>query len=213
MLSARWTWPRDVPRWDEPLWAARSPSLTIIIIDRPYALRTWCWRRMSSCRAAQRLRARLEPLLDRAGQQELDATRLLWLLAWAALEQGVPEQAQALVQACLARCGPATLHRIQLEALRVQGMLATRQSHWEVAATALEEALALARAMPAPYAEAKALFACGQLAHAQGHLVQARERYQAARAILDRLGELPYRDQVKRALAALPTAARAARHA
>jgi hypothetical protein len=57
--------------------------------------------------------------------------------------------------------------------------------------------------MPYPYAEAKALHVYGQLHAAKGEPALAREKYEAALAILTRLGEWLYRSHVERALAKL----------
>jgi hypothetical protein len=82
-------------------------------------------------------------------------------------------------------------------------LLALRHERWGDVAAALEESLALCRAMPYPYAEAKALSVYGQLYAARGEPERAREQYQAARAILSRLGERLYAERIERALAAL----------
>ena len=63
--------------------------------------------------------------------------------------------------------------------------------------------LRLVRAMPYPYAEAKALYVYGQLHAVKGETEQAREKYEAAIAICERLGEGLYRPHIERALAEL----------
>jgi len=87
------------------------------------------------------------------------------------------------------------------DALRVQALLCLQQHRWDEAQAALEEAIALCRAMPYPYAEAKALYVYGLLHQAKGEPTQARERLEAALAILNRLGERLYAEQVEQALA------------
>jgi transcriptional regulator with XRE-family HTH domain len=67
----------------------------------------------------------------------------------------------------------------------------------------LAEALASTRAMPYPYAEAKALWGYGQLEAARGNPVAARKHFKKALAICDRLGEGLYRKHIERDLAAL----------
>jgi transcriptional regulator with XRE-family HTH domain/tetratricopeptide (TPR) repeat protein len=143
--------------------------------------------------------ARLEPLLDRPDMQELDAGPLLPLMALAALDLDRDEQAAATLAACKVRCGPLWL----VDALRVEAVLHMKQAHWQEAEAALEETLALCRALPCPYAEAKALAVHGQLHAAKGEPERARERYMAARAICEQLGERLYRPQIERALAGL----------
>jgi hypothetical protein len=54
--------------------------------------------------------------------------------------------------------------------------------------------------MPAPYAEARALAVYGRLLQAKGESVLARERLEAALAILHQLGERLYAEQVEQAL-------------
>ncbi len=68
---------------------------------------------------------------------------------------------------------------------------------------ALDEALALARAMPYPYAEAKALYVYGLLHATRGEQRQARARLEEALALLARLGERMYAERAEQALAAL----------
>jgi hypothetical protein len=53
------------------------------------------------------------------------------------------------------------------EALRIRGLLHLRQARWPEAQAALEEALTLYRAMPAPYSEAKVLYFYGLLHRAR----------------------------------------------
>ncbi len=87
------------------------------------------------------------------------------------------------------------------DALRIQALLGIRQHYWGEAQNALEEALALCREMPYPYAEAKALYVYGLLHQARGEPAPARERLEAALVILNRLGERLYAEHVERVLA------------
>src|SRR5262249_49196962 len=109
-------------------------------------------------------RERLAPLLDRfPGQEEADVIPLLPLVAWAHLEMGGEDTAAEVVSPCLGRA-LASGHRLALpDALRVQALLALRQRRWDEARGVLEQALALVRTMPYPYAEAKALYVYGLL--------------------------------------------------
>jgi hypothetical protein len=75
------------------------------------------------------------------------------------------------------------------------------QERWEEARVLPEEAIALCRGMPYPYAEAKAPYVYGQLHAAKGEPEQAREQYEAALTICDRLGEGLYRPHIEHALA------------
>jgi hypothetical protein len=131
--------------------------------------------------------------------QEWDVEPLLPLLAWAQLALDRDDEAAATLATCKARCGKLWL----VDALRIEALLAIKQRRWQEAAALLDEALAMCRAMPYPYAEAKALSVYGQLHEAKGEPVQAREKYVAALAICARLGEGLYRPHIERALDAL----------
>lgn len=146
-------------------------------------------------------RARLEAIMRRLGDQQsfLDA-EFLPLLGWAALELGEEERAEGLIAAGIERARTSQ-HRLALvDALRIQAQLCVRQQRWAEAEAALEEALILCRAMPYPWAEAKALYIFGLLYQAKGEKALARERLEEALAILHRLGERLYTAQVQAAL-------------
>jgi Tfp pilus assembly protein PilF len=146
-------------------------------------------------------RARLEPLLDAPDQHELDLTAFLWLLAWAYLDLGDDQQAENVIEQNIERARTQTYWRILPEALRVRAMLAMRQQRWDAAEGSLSEALAVARAMPYPYAEAKALYGYGQLHRERGEPESARQCFEHALAILNRLGERFYAERIERDLA------------
>jgi transcriptional regulator with XRE-family HTH domain/tetratricopeptide (TPR) repeat protein len=121
------------------------------------------------------------------------------LLAWAEGMLGHKTQAQARLAVVLESAEPL----VRVDALRVQGLLATLENRWDVAGTALEEAFVRSHAMPSPYAEAKALWALGRLEVARGNFVAARERFVEALAICDQLDEGLYRKYVGRDITAL----------
>jgi class 3 adenylate cyclase/tetratricopeptide (TPR) repeat protein len=152
---------------------------------------------------AERARERLLPLLDHPTQRELPVAPLLVLLAWADHALGRRAEAHAELDDALDRARTHNLRPSLARGLVLRAQLAREQSRWSQAADALDESIALCRAMPYPYAEAKALYAYGQLYAAKGELEQARERYQAAQAILNQLGERLYTEHVERALAEL----------
>jgi transcriptional regulator with XRE-family HTH domain/tetratricopeptide (TPR) repeat protein len=147
--------------------------------------------------------SRLEPLLDRPGQQEGVVTYLLPLVAWAALDRGDEVQAAAVLDECLARAVPERILLGQVDALRVLAALRLRQNRRQDAEAALNDALTLSRALPYPYAEAKALYVYGQLHSTSGEPAQARGRFKAALAICRGLGERLYADRIERALDSL----------
>jgi hypothetical protein len=90
-----------------------------------------------------------------------------------------------------------------VDALRVHAMVAMQQQHWEDAAGALEEGLALARRMPYPYAEGRLLYVYGELHTQKGEPGPARERLEAALAIFRRLGARKDVERAEQAIGAL----------
>jgi tetratricopeptide (TPR) repeat protein len=115
------------------------------------------------------------------------------LLAWAEMALGRHEVAEALLNALLVSAPPF----LRVDALRIQGLLAIAQQRWDVGVAALEEALALMRAMPYPYAELKALWAYGRLEVARNEPTAARQRFKQALGNCDQLGEGLYRRYIE----------------
>jgi transcriptional regulator with XRE-family HTH domain/tetratricopeptide (TPR) repeat protein len=148
-----------------------------------------------------RARARLEPLLDRHGQQELDVIRPLALLAWARAEDD--EEAHSLIAEAIQRAREQAMRPALAQALWVRALLELRAARLDEAASALGESLALARAMPLQYAEGKALYLDGILSRQRGDMARASAQLDAAGAVLDRLGEHLYAGLVDVARAAL----------
>jgi class 3 adenylate cyclase/tetratricopeptide (TPR) repeat protein len=147
--------------------------------------------------------SRLEPLLDRPGQQEIQVTAFLPLLAWAHAERGEADEAAALLAESIARATAAHMQPALTLARRVEGMLAARRGRWQEAERVLTEALSLAREIRYPYAEAKSLYWLGMLYTWKGEPPSARQRLEAALTILRGLGERLYAERVEQALAAL----------
>jgi tetratricopeptide (TPR) repeat protein len=143
---------------------------------------------------------RLLPLLDRQGLVELDVNPVLPLLVWAHLDLGEVEAAEALATQTVTRLREHHDHFDLVDALRMQAAVWIRQERWDEAETDLDEALTLARAMPYPYAEAKALATYGDLMIARGQPARASDHYTAALSILRPLGEVPYAERIQRAL-------------
>jgi tetratricopeptide (TPR) repeat protein len=147
--------------------------------------------------------ARLVPLLDRPGLEECDATMLLPVLAWAQLELGQADLAADAVEQAVRRARPEGMRVVLVEALWVRALVALRRGQREEAARGMAEGLALARAMPYPYAEGRLLHAYGTL-HLQVHeRAPARECLEAALAIFRRLGARKESEQIEQILAAL----------
>ncbi|HKS69911.1 MAG TPA: tetratricopeptide repeat protein, partial [Ktedonobacterales bacterium] len=153
---------------------------------------------------AQLARERLQPVLvDLHGHEEADVTHYLPLLAWSQLELGAQEDADRLAAEALARVRAGQWHRALADVLRVRALVSMRLERWPEAAEALDEALAVARAFPRPYVEAKLLYVYGLLHTETGEPERARERFAAALALCERLGEGLYRPLIERALAGL----------
>ncbi len=141
-------------------------------------------------------RARLLPLLGRPGREEWDVTQyLLPVLAWAQLELGQTEQAAATAGTAVqrAREGPCRLGLVT--ALRVQALVFLAWGPLTEAAHALDEGLAVARAMPYPHGEGRLLEVYARLHRARGDAGTARERLEAALVIFHRLGAV--KDEVR----------------
>jgi tetratricopeptide (TPR) repeat protein/transcriptional regulator with XRE-family HTH domain len=152
---------------------------------------------------ADRVIADLEPLLDKLVGAARGRTPLLPSLAWAYLDVGDPDRATGLLQDGLAHAQFQLDRLTQMEALLVQARVAIRRQRWAAAQSTLESALSLGRAMRSPYAEAKALSVYGLVRLQSGEPEPAREQYEAALAICDRLGEGLYRKHIERELETL----------
>jgi len=148
-------------------------------------------------------RARLDPHLDRPGQREAGVTALLPLLGLAYLDLGNQAQAQTVVSQAIVRAEEEPNRLALVDALRVRAMAAIQQARWQEAEGALEQALAITRAMPYPYAEAKALYVYGLLHVSKSESQLACARLEAALVILKKLGERMYAGHVEQTLAAL----------
>jgi tetratricopeptide (TPR) repeat protein/DNA-binding XRE family transcriptional regulator len=148
---------------------------------------------------AERARRRITTFLHdpHPGPTDSDLGSARLLLAWAEGMLGEESLAEMRIEALLAVSSPL----FRVDVLRVQGLLAARQKRWDLGIAAVEEAIARAQAMPFPYAELKALWVYGQLEVARGNPVAARERFEQALLICDRLGEGLYRTYIEQALA------------
>jgi tetratricopeptide (TPR) repeat protein len=147
-------------------------------------------------------RERLQPLLDEH-HDELDEDNLIIVLthiAWVNLVSGDVARAEEQVAESKSRLEATGWRRWLVDALRVEALMRMVQRRWPEAQTALEEALTHARAMPYPYAEAKALWVYGRLELARGAVAAAHERFAEALSICDRLGEGLYRRHIERDL-------------
>lgn len=150
---------------------------------------------------AEAARMRLVPLLDRPGLEEFDVTAFLPVLAWAYLELGDQAQAEQTIDQALRRMRAENLRLMLANALRVHAMILIRQARWDAATSALEEGLAVACAMPYPYAKGRLLQVYGQMHTARGEPFPARERLEAALAVFRWLGARKDIEQVAQLLA------------
>jgi tetratricopeptide (TPR) repeat protein/transcriptional regulator with XRE-family HTH domain len=145
-------------------------------------------------------RGRLSPLRDAPGLKVSYSKEALALLAWAYLELGEVDRAQALLAQVLSTARQARMGPTLVQALRVQALILSRQERWQEAGQALQEALTLCRDMAAPYAEAKTLYTAGLVSHMKGELEPAHQRFEAALTILERLGERLYARYIEQLL-------------
>jgi tetratricopeptide (TPR) repeat protein len=155
-------------------------------------------------------RTRLLPLLDGPGDEEMDAPWLLSMLAWAFLALGEIAQATDLVAQAITRLRGAYNRLHLVDALRVQALVATARGDRYEAQRVVQEALALARQMHYPYAEARALYVSGLVqasqnvpAGASPGLREAREQIEGALTIFHRLGARKDLEEAEQALGAI----------
>ena len=146
---------------------------------------------------------RLTPLLDRAGQQEGLVTVLLPFVAWAHLELGDLDTAREIADEARQRAAWQVVRPALVDALRVRALVAARQGRHDEATAALDEAIGQARTMVYPACEARALYFSGLCQVLSGERGKASASFEAALAILQRLGERPYAERAEAALATL----------
>jgi tetratricopeptide (TPR) repeat protein len=149
--------------------------------------------------------ARLHRLLDRGeGVEERDVTTyVLPVLAWAQLEMGETDQAAQVIAQALRRAREAEYRLTLVGALRVQALVALPLDDRSTAAHALDEGLALARALPYPHGEGRLLEVCSQLHLVCGAPAMSRVRLAEAAAVFRRLGARKDLVRVEQALAVL----------
>lgn len=145
--------------------------------------------------------ARLEALVEGSDPEELGMVRLLPCLAWAYLESGNEARAEEVVLEGIERAR-AHGHRLALAGLlRLRGMVLARRHRASEAEHAFEKAVSVAKSMRYPYAEARALYEWGLMYVGGPHAKQGRDRLEEAAGILRRLGERPYSDLAREAMA------------
>jgi len=140
----------------------------------------------------------LEGQMSDGGWQE-DAG-FLWTLAWAYLDADRYDEA---LEASSRAVEQARARRIQadvVEALAVRGLVLARQSRGEEAGHVLGEALDLARSMPFPFGEARALAYRGSWRAQRGEHDEALADLRQALALFQQLGAAEDARRVERAI-------------
>jgi hypothetical protein len=123
------------------------------------------------------------------------------VLAWSYLELGDDDRAAEVAQDAVTNATSGSQRLALVEALRIKGMISTRQQRWVVGKAALEEALTLSQSMPCPYAEARIHYTFGVFYLEHSEPAMARARLRAAQDICKRLGERLYRKHIAQRLA------------
>jgi tetratricopeptide (TPR) repeat protein len=186
--------------------AAHYLKEALTLAQRNHDLQALCWVQGALAEwdllagRPEAARGRLAPLLDVPDLMVSYSRESLALLAWTYLELGEADQAQALLAQVLRTARQAQMGPTLVQALRVQALVLSKQERWEEAEQALQEALTLCRGMAAPYAEAKTLYTAGLVSHKKGELEPARQRFEAALTILERLGERLYARYIEQLL-------------
>jgi tetratricopeptide (TPR) repeat protein len=142
----------------------------------------------------------LRPWFTGEPMQERTRLELNVLRAWAAVELGAAPDADELVADTVRSARASDMRLVLPDALRVQALWARRRQRWGEAEKALDEVIDLSREMPYPYAEAKALYASGQMWAARAEPGRAEARFEEALAICQRLGERLYGEAIAQAL-------------
>jgi class 3 adenylate cyclase/tetratricopeptide (TPR) repeat protein len=138
-------------------------------------------------------RQRIEPLLDRPGLEHERVTQMMLItLAMAHLEEGDLDRAEAIADQAIHEAQRDGARHFAAEALVIRGRLMSERRQWGVAERDLDEAIAMAAAMPFPHLKARALYQRGLMESKWEDHSRARQTLQEARAIFDQLGALPY---------------------
>ena len=186
--------------------AADYLAQALRLAERNQDLQALCWVKAALAEwdlvagRPEAARGRLAPLLDAPGLMVSYSRESLSLLAWAYLELGEVDQAQALLGQVLSTARQARMRPTLVLALRVQALVLSKQERWEEAEPALQEALTLCRRMASPYAEAKTLSTAGLVAQQQREVAPARQRFEAALTMLEQLGERLYARHIEQLL-------------
>jgi tetratricopeptide (TPR) repeat protein/transcriptional regulator with XRE-family HTH domain len=151
---------------------------------------------------AKAARARLQQALDSPGlKEETDAAEVRAALAWAWLELGDATRAAKLVTEAIRLAEQGGYRRVLLEALRIRGMVMTRQRRWEEGRRSFEGVLALTDRSTYPYARARALLEYAKMLIQQDDRRQAQARLREALEVFEGLGDRKDVERTQQALA------------
>jgi tetratricopeptide (TPR) repeat protein len=192
LLLARGEWKQAADYLQEAIaLAERSQDLTVLPTAQGL---------LAELRLAQGWPPPLDRLEHLAGQTGLGITTLLPYLARVYLEMHDVGRAEATVERGVQTATVQHQHLALLEGFRVQGMVRSRQGRWEEAERSFQDAVALARSMPHPYAEARTLYERGIMEAQRRKPEEARRLLEEALAIFQRLGAQPYIQRTEQAL-------------
>jgi transcriptional regulator with XRE-family HTH domain/tetratricopeptide (TPR) repeat protein len=132
-----------------------------------------------------------------------DVAQWISPLVWASLQMGARAQARQYAGDALERARARHYQFSLVDALRARALVALDRGAWQAAIDDLEEGITVARTLPYPYAEAKALWVYGRLEAMRGNPAAARGRFEQALTICGKLGERLYRPHIERDLSDL----------
>jgi class 3 adenylate cyclase/tetratricopeptide (TPR) repeat protein len=142
--------------------------------------------------------ARLRPLLETQGWEE--HLNFLLPLAWTYLEVGDVTAAYSAAAKAGAEAARQRSPVGQIETLRIQGVIASRQGQWDDAEDSFRQAVRRSREISYPWGEARALYGLGLMYGRMGAGADAREYLVRADAIFQRLGARAYQARVAETL-------------
>jgi DNA-binding SARP family transcriptional activator len=129
--------------------------------------------------------ARLEPLLSR---ETVDQAATWLTYAWGLVEIGELSRAQEILARSLEQSREDQNGLLLMQALRVRGLLLAAERRWDEAQSAFAGAAEMARQMPYPHAEARALCDSGNAYARAGDRARARPQLEAAARLFGDLG-------------------------
>jgi tetratricopeptide (TPR) repeat protein len=149
--------------------------------------------------------AHLQPLLR--GPEWQEHLNFLLPLAWTYLEVGNVGAAQDAADKASAEAARQRTPVGRVEALRIQGVIASRQGRWEGAERYFGDALQRSGEIGYPWGEARALYGLGLMYSRMQDRDRAREFLDRARLAFGRLGAGAYLERTDRAKQALDASA------